>query len=78
MENVLAPVKATNVHNVTASAVGASRLHVEGFSGWRHQWLRVLIAVQIVCENLLLVDGAIAMRKMVQRSKLKAQGRANG
>jgi hypothetical protein len=78
MENVLAPVKATDVRNVTASGVGASRLHVEEFSGWRRQWLRGLTAVQILCENLLLVDGAIAARKMVQRYKLKPQGRANG
>jgi len=69
MENVLAPVKATVVRDVTASGVGASRFDVEGFSGWRHQWLRVLIAVQIVCENLLLVDGAIATRKMIARRK---------
>lgn len=77
MENALAPVKATDVRDVTASGVGASRFDVEGFSGWRHQWLRVLIAVQIVCENLLLVDDAIAMRKMVQRHKLKAHKYAN-
>ena len=69
MENVLAPVKATDIRNETASSVGRSRLNVEGFSGWQRQWLRALIAVQIVCENLLLVDSAIATRKLIARQK---------
>lgn len=78
MENVLASVEATGVRNLTGSNAGASRLRVEGFTGWKRRWLMALIATQILCENLLLVDGAIAARKTMQRYKRKAQGRPDG
>ena len=78
METVLAPLEATNARGVTGSSVGVSRLRVDGFTGWQRQWLRVLIAVQILCENLLLVDCAITAREIVQRYKLKAQGCPEG
>ena len=65
MENVWA----TDIRKATVCAAGASRFEVKGFWGWRRQWLRVLIAVQILCENLLLVDGAIATRKLIARQK---------
>ena len=68
-EHILAPIKSVDVRDVAACNARASRLRVDGFSGWKRRWLRVLIAVQITCEKLLLVDGAIAARKMIERQK---------
>ena len=77
-EQILAQFKGVNIRDVTARSTGANRLRVEGFSGWQRQWLRVPIAVQIICENLLLINGAVAARKRVHSYKLKAHGRGNG
>ena len=52
-EHVLASVKGRQIQNITPFISKTSRLHVEGFSPWQRQWLRVLIAVQILCENFL-------------------------
>ena len=68
-EHILTPIEGREVWDVTAGRAKASRLKVEGLSRWQRLWLMALIAVQITCEKLLLVDDAIAMRKMIERRK---------
>jgi hypothetical protein len=68
-EHILTPIQGRKVWDVTAGGAKAGRLHVEGFSPWQRRWLMALIAVQVTCQKLLLVDGAIAVRKMIERRK---------
>ena len=68
-EHVLASVNGREIQNITPFISRTSRLHVEGFSPWQRRWLMALIAVQITCEKLLLVDDAFAMRKIIERRK---------
>jgi hypothetical protein len=68
-EHILRPIEGREVWDVTAGRAMASRLSVEEFSPWQRRWLMVLIAVQVTCQKLLLVDGAIAMRKIIERRK---------
>lgn len=69
VEDVLKLVEAREVWNVTASGAKAGQLRGRRFSPWQRRWLIALIAVQVACQKLLLVDGAIAMRKMIERRK---------
>jgi hypothetical protein len=68
-EHVLTPIEGRKVWDVTVGGAKVSRLSVEGFSPWQRRWLMVLIAVQVTCQKLLLVDGAIALRKIIERRK---------
>jgi hypothetical protein len=68
-EHILTPIEGREVWKAAAGGAKVSRLSVEEFSPWQRRRLTALIAVQVTCEKLLLVDGAIAARKMIERRK---------